>query len=103
MSNFSLYGVHATRIIDDEYNISLPWYSIARMRRDLGSYQNELERISHINKTTSMNLTASASRIEDYLAEEAMKQAKSSILNQSAEAMLLHANQQAGEVLNLLK
>ena len=73
-------------------------------RGKYGSYQNELERISHINKTTSMNLTAAASRIEDAdLAEEAMKLAKSSILNQSAEAMLLQANQQAGEVLNLLK
>ncbi|MCA0174021.1 flagellin [Bacillus sp. RAR_GA_16] len=73
-------------------------------RGKFGSCQNELERITQINKTTSMNLTAAASRIEDAdLAEEAMKLAKSSILNQSAEAMLLQANQQAGEVLNLLK
>ena len=73
-------------------------------RGKYGTYQNELERLSHINKTTSTNLTAAASRIEDAdLAEEAMKLAKSSILNQSAEAMLLQANQQAGEVLNLLK
>ena len=73
-------------------------------RGKYGAYQNELERISHINTTTSTNLTAAASRIEDAdLAEEAMNLAKSSILSQSAEAMLLQANQQAGEVLKLLK
>lgn len=73
-------------------------------RGTLGAYSNRLEHVISINDTTAENLQAAESRIRDVdIAKEMMEYAKNSILFQVAQAMLLQANQQAENVLELLK
>jgi flagellin len=73
-------------------------------RGTLGAYVNRLEHVISINDNTAENLQSAESRIRDAdIAKEMMEYAKNSILFQVAQAMLLQANQQARNVLELLK
>ena len=73
-------------------------------RGTLGAYANRLEHVVSINDITAENLQSAESRIRDTdIAKEMMEYAKNSILFQVAGAMLSQANQQAQNVLQLLK
>lgn len=78
--------------------------TITDSRASMGAYQNRLlASISNL-ETTSMNLSASRSRILDTdYAKETTNLAKSQIITQAATAMLAQANQGAQSVLALLK
>ncbi|SHJ39206.1 flagellin [Clostridium cavendishii DSM 21758] len=74
------------------------------LRGSLGAYESRLEHVVSINDNTAENLEAAESRIRDAdIAKEMMDYTKNSILFQVAQAMLAQANQQAKNVLELLK
>jgi flagellin len=74
------------------------------MRAAMGAYQNRLTASIANLENTSMNLSASRSRILDTdYAKETTNLAKSQIIQQAATAMLAQANQSAQSVLALLK
>nr|WP_269748826.1 flagellin [Lysinibacillus timonensis] len=76
---------------------------VSSERTKYGAYQNGLENTYANVTNTSLNLTASESRIRDVdMAKEMMKQTKDSILTQAAQAMLAQANQQPQSVLQLI-
>jgi flagellin len=78
--------------------------TITNSRANLGAYQNRFEAAISNLQTTSMNLSASRSRILDTdYAKETTNLAKSQIITQAATAMLAQANQSAQSVLALLK
>ena len=78
--------------------------TITNSRANLGAYQNRFEAAISNLQTTSMNLSASRSRILDTdYAKETTTLAKSQIITQAATAMLAQANQSAQSVLALLK
>jgi flagellin len=78
--------------------------TITDSRAAMGAYQNRLTATISNLETTSMNLTASRSRILDTdYAKETTNLAKSQIITQAATAMLAQANQSAQSVLALLK
>jgi flagellin len=73
-------------------------------RADMGAYQNRLTAAISNLENTSMNLTASRSRILDTdYAKETTNLAKAQIIQQAATAMLAQANQSSQSVLALLK
>jgi flagellin len=78
--------------------------TVTDSRASMGAYQNRLlASISNL-ETTSMNLSASRSRILDTdYAKETTNLAKTQIITQAATAMLAQANQGAQSVLALLK
>ncbi|WP_147535413.1 flagellin [Bacillus marasmi] len=77
---------------------------ISSQRGKLGAYQNALEHIQNNISNYGINITAAESGIRDSdMAKEVMAQAKNSILSQSAQAMLIQANQQPQAVLQLLR
>ena len=78
--------------------------TITDSRAAMGAYQNRLTASISNLETTSMNLSASRSRILDTnYAQETTKLAKSQIIQQAATAMLAQANQSGQSVLALLK
>ena len=78
--------------------------TITDSRAAMGAYQNRLTASIANLETTSMNLSASRSRILDTdYAKETTKLAKSQIIQQAATAMLAQANQSGQSVLALLK
>jgi flagellin len=78
--------------------------TITDSRASMGAYQNRLTATIANLETTSMNLSASRSRILDTdYAKETTNLAKSQIITQAATAMLAQANQSAQSVLALLK
>ena len=78
--------------------------TITNSRANLGAYQNRFEAAISNLQTTSMNLSASRSRILDTdYAKETTNLAKSQIITQAATAMLAQANQSSQSVLALLK
>ena len=77
---------------------------ITDMRAAMGAYQNRLIAAISNLENTSMNLSASRSRILDTdYAKETTNLAKAQIIQQAATAMLAQANQSAQSVLALLK
>jgi flagellin len=78
--------------------------TVTNSRANLGAYQNRFEAAISNLQTTSMNLSASRSRILDTdYAKETTNLAKSQIITQAATAMLAQANQSGQSVLALLK
>jgi len=78
--------------------------AVTDMRASMGAYQNRLTAAIANLENSSMNLTASRSRILDTdYAKETTNLAKSQIIQQAATAMLAQANQSAQSVLALLK
>ena len=78
--------------------------TITDSRASMGAYQNRLTASIANLETTSMNLSASRSRILDTdYAKETTNLAKSQIIQQAATAMLAQANQSGQSVLALLK
>ena len=78
--------------------------TITDTRAAMGAYQNRLTASISNLETTSMNLSASRSRILDTdYAKETTNLAKSQIIQQAATAMLAQANQSGQSVLALLK
>jgi len=78
--------------------------AVTDMRAAMGAYQNRLTASIANLENTSMNLSASRSRILDTdYAKETTNLAKSQIIQQAATAMLAQANQSAQSVLALLK
>ncbi len=78
--------------------------TITDSRASMGAYQNRLNASIANLETTSMNLSASRSRILDTdYAKETTNLAKSQIIQQAATAMLAQANQSGQSVLALLK
>jgi flagellin len=78
--------------------------AVTDMRASMGAYQNRLTASISNLENTSMNLSASRSRILDTdYAKETTNLAKSQIIQQAATAMLAQANQSAQSVLALLK
>ena len=77
---------------------------VSSFRARLGAYQNRVEHtIANLNNT-SENLTVAESRIRDVdMANEMSTFSKNNILNQAAQAMLVQANQQPQQVLQLLR
>jgi len=78
--------------------------TVTNSRANLGAYQNRFEAAISNLQTTTMNLSASRSRILDTdYAKETTNLAKSQIITQAATAMLAQANQSGQSVLALLK
>ena len=78
--------------------------AVTDMRAAMGAYQNRLTASIANLENTSMNLSASRSRILDTdYAKETTNLAKAQIIQQAATAMLAQANQSAQSVLALLK
>jgi flagellin len=78
--------------------------TITDARASMGAYQNRLLATISNLEVTSMNLSASRSRILDTdYAKETTNLAKTQIITQAATAMLAQANQGAQSVLALLK
>jgi len=78
--------------------------TVTDIRAAMGAYQNRLTASISNLETTSMNLSASRSRILDTdYAKETTNLAKSQIIQQAATAMLAQANQSGQSVLALLK
>ncbi len=78
--------------------------TITDSRASMGAYQNRLTASIANLETTSMNLSASRSRILDTdYAKETTNLAKAQIISQAATAMLAQANQSGQSVLALLK
>jgi flagellin len=78
--------------------------TVTDSRASMGAYQNRLSATISNLETTSMNLSASRSRILDTdYAKETTNLAKAQIITQAATAMLAQANQSAQSVLALLK
>lgn len=68
---------------------------ISEQRSLFGSYQNRMEHAQAANANTAENLQYAESRIRDAdMADEMVKNAKASILEQAAQAMLANANRQ---------
>ncbi len=73
-------------------------------RADLGAYQNRFTSTISSLQTTSENLTASRSRIQDAdFAAETASLSRAQVLQQAATAMVAQANQLPQQVLQLLK
>jgi flagellin len=78
--------------------------TISSSRASLGAYQNRFESVVTSLQTTSENLSASRSRIQDAdFAAETANLSRSQILQQAGTAMVAQANQLPQGVLSLLK
>ena len=78
--------------------------AVASARATMGSIQSRFEALISNLQSTSENLTASRSRIQDAdFAEETAKLTRSQILQQAGTAMLAQANQAPQSVLSLLR
>lgn len=77
---------------------------VTEQRSKLGTVQNRMEYASNNLSVTQENLNAAESRIRDVdMAEEMVAYTKSSILNESAMAMLAQANKEPEKILTLLE
>ena len=78
--------------------------SVNSARADLGAIQNRFESVVSNLATTSENLTASRSRIQDAdFATETANLSSAQVLQQAGTAMVAQANQLPQQVLSLLK
>ncbi|MDO5601635.1 MAG: flagellin [Oscillospiraceae bacterium] len=78
--------------------------TVSTERAKLGAMQNRLEHTINNLDVTSENMSAANSRIRDTdMAKTMMEYTKTSVLVQSAQAMLAQANQQPQSVLQLLQ
>lgn len=78
--------------------------SVNRNRSDLGAMQNRMEMALKGNNIAAENMIASESRIRDTeYASEMVEFTKQSVLNQASTALLAQANNNAANVLALLK
>jgi len=78
--------------------------SVNSSRASLGAYQNRFASVVSSLQTTSENLTASRSRIQDTdFAAETASLTRSQILQQAGTAMLAQANQIPNQVMTLLR
>jgi flagellin len=77
---------------------------VDRQRVSVGAASNRLDMVAANTQTSSMNLAASQSRIQDVdYASSTAKLTRAQILQQAASAMLTQANGQPGAVLALLR
>ena len=77
---------------------------ISSARANLGAVQNRFSSVVSNLQTTSENLSASRSRIQDTdFAAETANMTKAQILQQAGTAMLAQANSLPNSVLSLLK
>ena len=77
---------------------------VSSIRSELGAVENRLEHAINGNDNTAENLQSSESLIRDSdMADEEVRYAKFSILEQASQAILAQANTTAQGVLNLLK
>jgi flagellin len=84
--------------------IDLALTSVNSSRAELGAYQNRFTSVVTSLQTTSENLSASRSRIQDAdFAAETANLSRSQILQQAGTAMVAQANQLPQGVLQLLK
>ena len=75
-----------------------------RIRSRIGAQQNRLEHAARINENSAENIQFAESRIRDIdMAEEMVKNSNLSILQQTSQAMISHANKSTQSVLELLK
>lgn len=95
-----LTGQDATQAISEIESAS---EIVAEQRNLFGSYQNRLEHAMSVDAETAENLQASESRIRDAdMADEALENARNTIMEQSMQAMLANANHQLEEIRSLL-
>ena len=88
----------ALSVIDSALN------QVNSSRATLGAYQNRFQKTITALQTTSDNLTASRSRIQDAdFAAETANMARAQVLQQAGTAMVAQANQLPQQVLTLLK
>lgn len=77
---------------------------LSDLRAALGTVQNRLEHVYKNNSVYEENLSDAESRIRDTdMAEEVTKYYKQNILNQTAQAVLVHAEKEPQGVLKLLE
>jgi len=94
-------GTDITKLIET-VNTALNF--VSAQRSELGAIQNRLEHTIANADNQAENLQAAESRIRDInMAEEMVKYAKDTILQQAGQSMLAHANQQTQGVLTLLQ
>ena len=78
--------------------------NILEVRASAGATSKRLEHSLNVNGITSENLTDAESRIRDVdVAKESLNFTKNNILQQSAQAMMAQANQNAYGILDLLR
>ena len=104
----AMYDVIIGKIADDATNaiqeVDEALAIINKQRSLFGAYQNRMEHAIAINNITAENTAAAESRIRDAeIADEMVKHAKESILQQVAQAMLAQANDSAEGILPLLQ
>jgi len=84
--------------------IDLALSTVNNTRASLGAYQNRFSSVVSSLQTTSENLTASRSRIQDTdFAAETATLSRAQILQQAGTAMLAQANQLPSSVMSLLR
>ncbi len=92
------YANKALERLDDAIN------RVSEIRSMFGSMQNRLEHAVANNENTSENTQAAESRIRDTdMADEMVKNAKDTILQQATEAIMTHARVQAENMIRLLQ
>lgn len=108
--NATLIGVGALKVDNHSHasgaidSIDFAVKKINEQRSKYGAYENRLEIIIKNNENYSENLQDAESRIRDAnMAEEVANQAKTSILEQAATAMLSQASKNSEGVLQLLQ
>jgi flagellin len=78
--------------------------TVNTMQASLGTYQNRFTSVVDGLTTTSLNLTASRSRITDAdFAQESANLSRAQVLQQAGTAMLAQANQSTSGVMALLR
>jgi len=76
---------------------------VSKQRSKFGAYQNALEHIGNNVGNYSYNITSAESRISDAdMAKEAMEMSKSSIIEQSAEAMEKQSENMSQSIIDLM-
>lgn len=108
--SIELMRINTVMITTDEHaqkalnRIDYALNQVNEQRSLLGAAQNSLDRIIEKNENYESNLVDSDSRIEDVdMAKEIMNKVHADILLRSSQAMLVHYNSSAKEVLALLR
>lgn len=108
--NATLLGVGALKVDNHSHasgaiaSVDFAVKKINSQRSKYGAYENRLEMVLRNNENYSENLQDSESRIRNTnMAEEMMKQAKESILEQAATAMLSQNSRNTQNILQLLQ
>ena len=82
----------------------MPTATVSSQRAQLGAYQNRLSSTINNLGTTSQNLSSAQSSIADVdMAATMAEFSKNNIESQAAQAMIVQANQQPQQVLQLLR